>query len=385
MINRKNYELFIIDFYDEKLSSPQKTELFIFLDQNPDLKEEFELYSPVTLDTGSEIFVGKEKLKKSSLNSRVSEQLIAYLENDLDKDERKKIEEFANSDQEVFEELEILKKTKVLPDFKIVFKNKSVLKRGGKIILFQSLTFGKVAVAASVLLLLLSYYFFHKPQQNEIVSNQHSIIDSASSSQKDSIDKQEISSDEKIVPILSPVQRIASNRKINHNGSKQNHIEKNSIQNSFRPVDSATTAEKNRKSEKSSDTLNTDSENHALKNAVHQNDFEKMVFENQKSLLKNDTDSSANMIQNNVVQKNESYSIADVFTKQEINELGFDSSLKKKAYESVTLSKLVLKKVEAFAAIKEIELNKHYNQNVASVTYNINFGQIISIEHIGNK
>ena len=385
MINRNNYELFIIDFYDEKLSSTQKAELFVFLDQNPEIKEEFELYSPVTLDAGSEFFVGKEKLKKSSLNSRVVDQLIAYLESDLDKDGRRKIEELINSDQEVFVELEILKKTKVLPDYNIVFKNKSVLKRGGRIILFQSPTFGKVAVAASVLLLLFSYYFFNKPQQSEIVSNQPSVIDSASSSQKAPINKQEISSDKKIIHEETPIQNLASREKVNHNGSEHKGFDKKSIQNNFSPVDSASTAEKNKKFEKSSDTFSTEFEKQEFKNEIQKNNFEKMVFLKQDSLVKNNSDNIKITIQKNVIQNNVSYSIADVFTKQEMNELGFDSSVKDVGFVSMTFSKVVLKKVEALAAIKEIKLNKHYNQNVASVSYNINFGQTFSIEHIGSK
>ena len=385
MINRNNYELFIIDFYDEKLSSTQKAELFVFLDQNPEIKEEFELYSPVTLDAGSEFFVGKEKLKKSSLNSRVVDQLIAYLENDLNKDDRKKIEELISSDQEIFEELEILKKTKVLPDYNIVFKNKSVLKRGGRIILFHSPTFGKVAVAASVLLLLLSYYYFNKPQQSEIVSNQPSVIDSASSSQKAPINKQEISSDKKIIHEETPIQNLASREKVNHNGSEHKGFDKKSIQNNFSPVDSASTAEKNKKFEKSSDTFSTEFEKQEFKNEIQKNNFEKMVFLKQDSLVKNNSDNIKITIQKNVIQNNVSYSMADVFSKQEMVELGFDLAFKEGALKPITFSKVVLKKVEAFVALRDIKLGKHYNQSEASVSYDVNIGQIFSVEHISDK
>ena len=385
MVNRKNYELFIIDFYDEKLSSTQKTELFIFLDHNTDLKEEFELYSPVTLDTGSEIFIGKEKLKKSSLNIRVSEQLIAYLENDLDNEDRKKIEELVSSDQKVFEELEVLKKTKVLPDYNIIFKNKSVLKRDGKIIFFQSSTFGKVAVAASVLLLLLSYYFFNKPQHAEIVSNHPSIIDSGSLSHKAPINKQEIYSNKKNIHVGASIHNLAVNEKVNLNRCGHAGFDKKLIKNSFLSIDSASIAEKNRKFEISNDSLSTDFEKQEFKSALQKNDFVKMVFLKQDSLLNNDSDSIKYIIQKNALYNCEPYSLAEVFTEQESKELGFALFVKDDSLESLTFSKAVLKKVEALAATKEIKINKHYSQNVASVTYNIKFGQNFSLEHIEKK
>ena len=39
-INRNNYELFFIDFYDGNLTDAQKHELDLFLEENSDLKEE---------------------------------------------------------------------------------------------------------------------------------------------------------------------------------------------------------------------------------------------------------------------------------------------------------------------------------------------------------
>ena len=39
-INRNNYELFFIDFYDGNLTDAQKHELDLFLAENPNLKEE---------------------------------------------------------------------------------------------------------------------------------------------------------------------------------------------------------------------------------------------------------------------------------------------------------------------------------------------------------
>ena len=235
------------------------------------------------------------------------------------------------------------------------------------------------------MLLLLSYYFFNKPQHAEIVSNHPSIIDSGSLSHKAPINKQEIYSNKKNIHVGASIHNLAVNEKVNLNRSGHAGFDKKLIKNSFLSIDSASIAEKKRKFEISNDSLSTDFEKQEFKSTLQKNDFVKMVFLKQDSLLNNDSDSIKNIIQKNALYNCEPYSLAEVFTEQESKELGFALFVKDDSLESLTFSKAVLKKVEALAATKEIKINKHYSQNVASVTYNIKFGQNFSLEHIEKK
>ena len=55
-IDRSNYEIWFIDWLDGNLNSLQIEQLKLFLDQNPDLKEEFNDLTPVKLVSSGNSF-----------------------------------------------------------------------------------------------------------------------------------------------------------------------------------------------------------------------------------------------------------------------------------------------------------------------------------------
>ena len=63
-INRSNYEIWFIDSLDGNLSSLEAEELNQFLNENPDLKEEFNELTPVIINQSVHQFKDKESLKK---------------------------------------------------------------------------------------------------------------------------------------------------------------------------------------------------------------------------------------------------------------------------------------------------------------------------------
>ncbi len=67
-INRNNYEAYFLDYRENNLTPGQVAELLVFLEQNPDLKEEFESFESFSLflikTSGSN---DKENLKKRDL------------------------------------------------------------------------------------------------------------------------------------------------------------------------------------------------------------------------------------------------------------------------------------------------------------------------------
>ena len=66
MINRSNYEVWFIDYADGQLSPEQVAELLLFLEENPDLKNEFTLFEQVELPVDTVEFPFKKSLKKKN-------------------------------------------------------------------------------------------------------------------------------------------------------------------------------------------------------------------------------------------------------------------------------------------------------------------------------
>jgi anti-sigma factor RsiW len=63
MINRNNYEEYLLMYLDGELSSSERRSVELFLEENPDLKEELELLQQTILQPEEQvIFAGKEAL-----------------------------------------------------------------------------------------------------------------------------------------------------------------------------------------------------------------------------------------------------------------------------------------------------------------------------------
>ncbi|NNM16054.1 MAG: hypothetical protein HKO56_05300 [Bacteroidia bacterium] len=64
-INKHNYEAFFIDFFDKNLNEEDTAMLFSFLDENPDLKAEFDAFEMLTLEPETSLtYNNKADLKK---------------------------------------------------------------------------------------------------------------------------------------------------------------------------------------------------------------------------------------------------------------------------------------------------------------------------------
>ncbi len=167
MITRSNYEQYFLDFHEAALGASVEKELFAFLDKNPDLREEFESFIDFKLEPDLSVsYPGKSSLHKKFVhNKNYISRLVAYLENDLDENERLSVEEFVKNNSGAAEELEILKKTKIQPDYSIVFSDKSSLKREAKVIGIGTTFYRVTAVAAALIILLTSFFVFFNSRQ----------------------------------------------------------------------------------------------------------------------------------------------------------------------------------------------------------------------------
>lgn len=164
MLSRSNYEIYFVDYADGKLTPAQQRELFAFLDQHPDLKEEFELFNSVDVpvETVKIKYENKDSLKKGVVST---EQLIAFFENDLSLKERQDVQVAMDADRQLQREYELIASTVLKPDKTVIYKNKHQLKRGVLISMHPAVK-QFTAVAASLVILIAAYFILFDIKQD---------------------------------------------------------------------------------------------------------------------------------------------------------------------------------------------------------------------------
>jgi hypothetical protein len=129
MINRNNYEEYMLLYIDGELSSDERQAMDAFLQVNPDLKEELELLQQTILRPEQIAFTDKNTLykKEEGINlSNYQEYFLLYVDNELDTDKRAAVETFVLKNPALQDEFTLLKET-VLPNEWVIFQNKEVL------------------------------------------------------------------------------------------------------------------------------------------------------------------------------------------------------------------------------------------------------------------
>jgi hypothetical protein len=168
MINRSNYEIYFIDYFDGRLDEKSRKELFAFLKANADLKDEFDRFGNVSVAANPLIaFGGKDRLKKDVITLfNYKTWLAAYVENDLTDSQKKEVESFLSKNNSIKPELEILKQIRLVPDEKIIFPKKNDLKKKNKVISFSA-ALKPLAVAAAITALFIISYFIIQNQNRK--------------------------------------------------------------------------------------------------------------------------------------------------------------------------------------------------------------------------
>ena len=69
LINKNNYEAFLLDYMEQNLSADMVAELMLFFEQNPELQHELEELDEITLPSETIVFDGKNDLKKDVLEN----------------------------------------------------------------------------------------------------------------------------------------------------------------------------------------------------------------------------------------------------------------------------------------------------------------------------
>jgi len=157
-ITRHNYEEYFILYMDNELSSENRRQVELFVQENPDLKEELNLLMQTQLVPDSSfVFAGKVQLLKtpgaiSIDTTNYEEWLLSYTDNELSAEQKIAVEKFIANHPAAKAELEFLQKTKLQPDSAIVFANKEILYRKEEKVRVIGIRWRRIAAAAALLL-----------------------------------------------------------------------------------------------------------------------------------------------------------------------------------------------------------------------------------------
>lgn len=165
-ITRKNIEAWVLDYQEGNLSERQIKKLMTFLESNPDLDIDIN-FSDFTLLNAPDIeFPGKADLFRTDLIvPDVSEEeieCIARLEGDMIPAEAIAFDQSLKTNPEKAKLFQELKQTFLKPDTKIVFQDKSILRKKRKII---PMNVYRIVSAAAVIVLAWVIFF---PRETEV-------------------------------------------------------------------------------------------------------------------------------------------------------------------------------------------------------------------------
>ena len=175
MITRDNYEALFIDYLEGNLPENEIDQFLDFLNQNPDLKEELHRFEDVFLPEEHVVYNEKQKLHKSLADEalRLENKTIAYMEGDLEKNERKLFESYLETQPKLRKEYELFTKTKLVPDLSVKFAPKNKLYHKP----IQTLVLNWVARAAAIVVLTWGIgSLFQTPNKPKIAQNKTEVI-----------------------------------------------------------------------------------------------------------------------------------------------------------------------------------------------------------------
>ncbi len=174
-ITRHNYEEYFILYLDNELSSDDRRQVEIFVQENTDLKGEFDLLLQTRLvPDDAVVFDKKQQLLKTALpapinDSNFEEWLLLYIDDELTGQQKITVEEFLVSHPTAKTELELLQKTIMHSEPAVIFPNKEILYRREEKVPVIGFPWRRIAVAASLLLAIstAAYLVFNDNGNNE--------------------------------------------------------------------------------------------------------------------------------------------------------------------------------------------------------------------------
>ena len=153
-INRNNYEEYFLLYADNELSQAEKNEVEIFVKQNVDLEEEFNMIK-LTINIPDEMVSMPDKLlliKNASLSfineNNYEEIFVLYHDNELTNEQKNETEDFLKINPQFATEFELIRQSKLSPEENIVYPGKKQLYRKEKVDRIIPLIFWRSLAAA---------------------------------------------------------------------------------------------------------------------------------------------------------------------------------------------------------------------------------------------
>lgn len=229
-INRENYEMYFLDYYEGQLKSGQLAELLVFIEEHPELKDEFEDYESILVTPDLSIsYGGKTLLKKDNISdfgpinaSNYETYFIGGTEKQLTLEELHWLAGFLKSNPGLESEYELYLNARLQSDTHIQYPGKSGLKRS----IFNTRKFYYFTLTAAASIALLFAIFINSgTKQVPILAVQQkslSIIPVPNNKKKNQAIPLQKNSDQSIAPITKsasnagvsdqvPVQALAGN------------------------------------------------------------------------------------------------------------------------------------------------------------------------------
>lgn len=148
MITRENYEEFFLLYVDNELSAADRSAVATFVDENPDLREEWEAFLQCRVEPeDGPAFPYKNELLKAEHESL----FLSYVDGELDAKDRASVEELIGREPSRALELRQLSMTVSEPDLSIVFPDKNSLYRTERRRRVVPIFWMRTGVAAAVL------------------------------------------------------------------------------------------------------------------------------------------------------------------------------------------------------------------------------------------
>ena len=153
-ISRNNYEAYFLDYHEDRLGNEERRLLLAFLEQNPDLYDEFNSFENILLEPAEIKFPDKSELFRTEVSLPDTDEweymCIAYMEGDLSAEEARKFESECEAHPEKASVLELYMSTRSVQDESVVFSDRESLKK--KAVLIPGWAY-RVAAAAAVVAL----------------------------------------------------------------------------------------------------------------------------------------------------------------------------------------------------------------------------------------
>jgi len=172
--DRSNYEIWLTDWLDGKLSERQSEELMAFLDENPDLKEELKGLDSVSLNPPHLVFNNKRALFRAAAeadDSQFDNLCISKLENDITPEQAAQLDAIVNNDDAKRKAYHLMLRMKLSAP-SLTYRHKARLRKStpaSKILRISLVTLSAAATIAAVVSLMLKF-----PQGPEIPDSQAS-------------------------------------------------------------------------------------------------------------------------------------------------------------------------------------------------------------------